>query len=226
MAEEESNAEEPEEQEDSSEEVAKLRAEVEELRAQLEAARSGGQTSPTARWAGWILGTLVGATALAFIVAFLGGGLQRTRECPEAPAEPAPDGERELDRSHEALNRYISEHSGELQTCFESWASDSSEARPGLRIVAVIEVDVDESNTVTNVEVRGDDVPDTLSACLVRTVRAWRVPLAGQFVLELPFEVRGGGSETARPPDGGLGADAPVDGGPAETEGDGSTPEG
>ena len=193
MAEEETADQETEEPEEEQE-ISKLEARIEELEAQLEAARDEREPSGAATWAGWILGTLVGATCLALIVAFLGGGLPGPCECPESAATdhhgaPAPGGD--MEQQHAALNQFITEHSDDLQTCFDSWASSATGIEPGTVINTLIEVDSDESRNVTSVEIRGDDVPGSLRECLERTVRAWEVPIAGQFVLELPFEVRG-----------------------------------
>jgi hypothetical protein len=182
-------------------ELTRLRAEVAELRSKLEGSTSGPKVSTAASWAGWMLGALVGAVALALIVAFLGGGLGAPCECPEAPATPAE--EQDMERQHEALNQFISDHTGELQACFDSWASTAAEARPGLRIVAEIEVEADDTHAVVRAGVRGDDVPGPVSECLTRTVRRWSVPLAGQFVLEIPFEVSVGDSGAAQPTDAG-----------------------
>lgn len=192
MAEEENDDQETEEQEDQ--EISKLEARIEDLESQLEKARAEKEPSPAATWAGWILGTLVGATCLALIVAYLGGGFPGRCECPETTPGAtsgggAPSGE--MEEQHDALNQFISEHSTDLQTCFDTWASSARDVPSGTVITAVIEVESDEERHVTNADVRGDDVPATLRACLESTVRAWQVPIAGQFVLELPFEVRG-----------------------------------
>jgi hypothetical protein len=196
-------------------EIARLEARIDELEEELLEARtkSGGKGEAQGRsqavtWAGWILGTLLGASSLALIVALLGGGFQRECNCPEGAAAGVAGQQRptQMEQQHAALNQLIEQRSNELQGCFDSWATGNPEARPGRTINVAIEIEADDQQHVHHVSIRGNDVPESFSQCLELSVRQWRVPVTDRFVIEVPFQVApaplGDSGSSAAHPDG------------------------
>ena len=177
--------------------VARLKARVAELESTL--ASQGVGFSPAARWAGWVLGALVGATSLALIVIVLGGGLTGPCDCPEASDEggggPTPEQQAQLER-------LLRQHTGDFQACFNEWSTaHSAEVRPGWAVMVRLEIQAGAEGAVVAADASGEGLPEALGECLERRVRRWTFPAEGPYTLEIPFAVDGA------PPDEDLGSD-------------------
>lgn len=179
-------SEDSEEFDEAEEELEELRDRVEEL--ELLLAEKRPEFSPAARWAGWILGGLVGAVSLALVVMMLGGGFPTECECDQEAGEvPEANNEAEL---RQALMRLIQARGQELQQCFDDWATNNpEEARPGRVILISLLVEANEEGVVQEATVTGRDVPEEFSSCLESRIRNWEFPTAGPIQLELPFAV-------------------------------------
>jgi len=167
-------------------EVARLRERVRSLEAELEG--RGGESSPVLRWAGWILGTLVGATSLALIVLILGGGLPGECECEER--QTAPSEAQSQQQQQVALERLLRQHSSDFQDCFEGWASQhAEELRNGWSVLVRLEIEANDGGEVQRVSATGDGLPRPLGDCLEQRVGRWSFPGPGPYTMELPFAV-------------------------------------
>jgi len=196
------------------EEVEELRGRIAELEARL--ARQPQGFSPAARWAGWILGALVGATSLALIVVLLGGGFPRPCDCSEEqPGPPGPGGAQHQQQA--ALERLLRQHTMDFQECFDSWATEhASDVRPGWNVIVRLEVQAGVGGRVHDARATGENLPQALGGCLERRVRTWTFPSEGPYTLELPFAVEGsplrgnaadGGAPSPESLDGAVGGD-------------------
>lgn len=191
-------------------EVERLRDRIDELELQLSQKREG--LSPAARWGGWILGTLVGATSLALIVVMLGGGFPIPCECSEDHDEQSGQGGGQ--QQHQAaLERLFREHTMDFQECFDAWATaHASEVRPGWSVIVRLDVEAGVGGRVQEARASGENLPDALGGCLERRVRTWTFPAEGPYTLELPFAVEGSPLPSARS-DGGGAIELASDGG-------------
>jgi len=194
------------------EEISELKAYIAELEEKLEGKRP--ELSSTARWASWILGGLVGATCLALIVMFLGGGYPEPCECPESGGGGGPSAQQQQ-QQQAALERLLRANSGDFQDCFESWASSrESEIPPGWAVIVRLEIAANDDGEVQNVDASGNNLPEFLGRCLEEKVQRWTFPGPGPFTMELPFAVEGG----APAPRGSDAAPATGDGGPVTSD--------
>lgn len=207
MAEEEKEQTQEDDYEDDCEdEIARLEARILTLEEELE--RCGGESSPAVRWAGWILGTLVGATSLALIVVLLGGGLPGECDCDDEQQNAAAGEASQEQQQQAALERLLRQHSRDFQECFEGWASQhTEELRGGWSVLVRLEIEADPGGTVQEVDASGEGLPQQLGQCLEQRVRRWTFPGPGPYTMELPFAIEGeAGAEGATPAAGDAGS--------------------
>ena len=187
------DVDEPDDSDDSFEEINELKLRIAELEEELEKRSARSEPSPTARWAGWILGGLLGATSLAFIVIILGRGLPGECDCQdEASAQPNVGEVAEQQQQQAALENLLRRHMNDFQECFDSWHEEhGSEVQAGFSVIIRLEVEANEEGTVQNATASGDGLPESLGSCLEQRVRSWEFPGEGPYIMELPLDVEG-----------------------------------